>query len=794
MRPLLMIAITLSSFLQVFAQAPAAAGSAATKQDTANSPVPATEGWLTGWIDLGYRWRTDIGGSFDTYRSFLDLGSGPKLLGAEFTLEDPKHRPFDRIRVRANGWGGEPYETFHLNAEKSKVYQFSADYRDIAYFDYLPSYADPLLSRGIVLNEQSYDTHRKIGSFQLDLLPDNWIIPYFAYDYNAGSGTGATAFFTDANQFPVPNKLRDSTNLFRGGVRFERRRFHATLEEGGTTYKDDQSVFQYPGSTNYGNVPVPVLGQITDLTSLLAAHGIRGSSIYTKALFTADPAAWLSLYGQFLYTQPKSDVNYQQNVTGNLLLLNPTLFYTSQSYLLSAAAKLPHITGSYGAEMRPMRRLRVVASWLTDRLHNAGSATSNQLSVNSTTSEQAATLLNSALVNNYNQVEAQVFVDATSKLLLRGGYRYVWGDVSEAVLPPAGLVSADQAKFRRNVGLGGITFRPAQKLSLTAEAEVGSSGAVDFRTSLNDYQRVRAQARYQAVKSLALTADFSALLNNNPALGVNSDHRAQQESLSVFWTPAKIWNLQGSYTRSTVNSNIDYVGPGTLRPQTSLYPDNAHTATALFNVALPSRYGFAPKITAGGSFFVSSGSRPSRYYQPMATLWLPLRKNVKWFTEWRYYGYGEAFYLYEGFRAHLGDHGIEVDEMRARLAMLWVTAASLEAATIAADYTRGAHLFETLSYVQCHSINGAGGTIAPDLGRQVDRNFTPATLAATMWNHAPAMWAAMRQRNILPGDLDDQAAADLFAYFYSARFFEKPGEPRAARACSNRSAALSVTD
>jgi mono/diheme cytochrome c family protein len=85
-------------------------------------------------------------------------------------------------------------------------------------------------------------------------------------------------------------------------------------------------------------------------------------------------------------------------------------------------------------------------------------------------------------------------------------------------------------------------------------------------------------------------------------------------------------------------------------------------------------------------------------------------------------------------------------------------------------------LFETLSCVQCHSINGKGGTVAPDLGRRVDRNFTPATLAATMWNHAPTMWAAMRERNILSGDLNDQAAADLFAYFYSARFFEKPGD------------------
>jgi mono/diheme cytochrome c family protein len=100
----------------------------------------------------------------------------------------------------------------------------------------------------------------------------------------------------------------------------------------------------------------------------------------------------------------------------------------------------------------------------------------------------------------------------------------------------------------------------------------------------------------------------------------------------------------------------------------------------------------------------------------------------------------------------------------------------LTAATMEADSMRGGQLFETLICVQCHSINGKGGAIGPDLGRRTDRNFTPATLAATMWNHAPTMWASMRQRDLRPGDLDEQGAADLFAYFYSARFFERAGD------------------
>lgn len=107
---------------------------------------------------------------------------------------------------------------------------------------------------------------------------------------------------------------------------------------------------------------------------------------------------------------------------------------------------------------------------------------------------------------------------------------------------------------------------------------------------------------------------------------------------------------------------------------------------------------------------------------------------------------------------------------------LLVSALGARAAGFTADSARGQRLFETLSCVQCHGVNGTGGKVAPDLGRMLDRGFTPATLAATMWNHAPGMWAAMRDRQITAGELDQQAAQDLMAFFYAARFFEKPGD------------------
>src|SRR6266567_6586868 len=105
-----------------------------------------------------------------------------------------------------------------------------------------------------------------------------------------------------------------------------------------------------------------------------------------------------------------------------------------------------------------------------------------------------------------------------------------------------------------------------------------------------------------------------------------------------------------------------------------------------------------------------------------------------------------------------------------------IYAAAMHGADISADSARGAQVFELQECVACHALNGVGTAIGPDLGLLADRGFTPASLAATMWNHAPAMWVETRLRSVARPAMDEQQAIDLFAFFYSLRFFEEPGD------------------
>ena len=632
-----------------------------TPKVVSESPDAAPEPWVTGTLDFGYRWRTGPAGNANVYRSLVDVGEGPKLLNGDITIMDPTHRWFDQIDAHAANWGDDPYTTLSVAIRKRRVYEFTSTYRNLAYFNNVPSFANPLLDRGVLSSERTYDTRSRINSFELSLLPSSRVVPYVAYDRSSIYGNGVTPFVSDQNEYPVPFQTNMFNNNMRGGVRFELSRYHMTIEEGGTTFHDDQTLFQSLGASNPGNRDSPFLGTSLSLNGVSQTSAVRGSSVYTKVLGTAQPTEWLALYGQYLYTRPQNDTNYQQVNSGNFVLQSQALFFTSQQSLLSSAAQAPHQAGNAGAEVRLHPRLRLVTSWLTDRIHVSGDSTGlHRLSESSGTrliNAENATELR----NDYNHVDGEVFWDVTRPLTLRGGYRYEWGRTSTFVMPPAGLASQDIADFRRNVIKAGFSYRMGTSISVSGDVEGAGTDSAYFRTSLYRYQRGRLQGFYQATPQLTFSAAFSAINNQNPASSINLDYFGTQSSGTVLWNPAgtKGLGFQGTYTYASTRSSISFLVPQTLERDQSRYNDRAHSIQGMLDFALP-RLGKQAKLSAGGNFFISSGSRPTNYFQPVGKLILPLTHVVAWITEWAYYGYAESLYSYENFRTHLVTTGFRL--------------------------------------------------------------------------------------------------------------------------------------
>lgn len=89
----------------------------------------------------------------------------------------------------------------------------------------------------------------------------------------------------------------------------------------------------------------------------------------------------------------------------------------------------------------------------------------------------------------------------------------------------------------------------------------------------------------------------------------------------------------------------------------------------------------------------------------------------------------------------------------------------------------GAKLFfEKEGCGHCHSVNGVGGKLAPDLGFARAPQSNLSQLVSTMWNHAPRMWDRMHQEKVAYPDLCNEEMAHLFAFLYTARYVDEPGD------------------
>ena len=96
--------------------------------------------------------------------------------------------------------------------------------------------------------------------------------------------------------------------------------------------------------------------------------------------------------------------------------------------------------------------------------------------------------------------------------------------------------------------------------------------------------------------------------------------------------------------------------------------------------------------------------------------------------------------------------------------------------TLPKDPLKGQELFIDKGCIKCHSIQGVGGKIGPDLGKG-GFNRSLIQIAGIMWNHSPKMSEKMRELKIPRPKFEVAEMADLIAYLYYLNYFDEPGNP-----------------
>ena len=623
-------------------------GSAVAQQD-------AGEAW-SGFADVRNRFVTDIGGDQQVYRSIINLGEGPRLYEGELHYERPGGRWADEFTLTGDALGGDPSNSVFLGMSLDEAYDLRLHYRNFAYFNNLPSFANPLLEEGLLLSQRALDLTRRQVDLELNLLPGHTFEPFFGFYRADGFGRGVTNYVTDGNEFPVSTELDDALTTVRGGVRIHLGDYDFTVEQGRTDFSDDQDVFFNDPDPNTGNRRNQLFGRDILLDELTQRYRANGRGQFSRGVVQGRPWQKLSFSGQFLYSQPKLDVSHDLAAAGSFISLGSLSPFGSTVEQSLADANRPHSSASWNTEFRPHSRVRIVQSWFTDRYHVSSGSTLTQ-ALNAAAASSFAAV--NTLEFNYSRHQVDAIFDVSRHATVRAGHRYDWGS---AQTPPASLEfgpeARNQGELRRHVALAGAATRFWEgRLRITADYEGSPGDATFFRTGLMNYHRGTFRVRHRLSQTVSLQGSFVALSNRNDAPDINLDFQSRQASAAVSWTPRSgPISLVADYTHSTIYSDIDMVQLPFFGTALASYRDRGRFAGTYVEAKLP-RNG---SLRLGGAMAINKGSRATNFYQPQVELRAPLAERIDFVTDWRYYAFGETFLRSSGFRTHTFSAGLRL--------------------------------------------------------------------------------------------------------------------------------------
>ena len=233
-------------------------GSAAWAQDDEQKGIDQGNYNIKQSIEFGGR-LTSIGGDVPTYDTFVNLQEGARLLGFTTEMNSLNHHgaPFDRLYFDNFGYGGDPNNVSRLRISKNAWYDFDVLFRrDENAWNYSllanplnpttpytngPAGFGPPLCTGCVIGNSPhlYSTRRKMGDYNLLLLPQSRIRFRLGYSRNVNEGPSLTTIHQGTEQLLFQDN-KDTVNAYRIGVDFKfLPRTNISFDEILTYYKGD---------------------------------------------------------------------------------------------------------------------------------------------------------------------------------------------------------------------------------------------------------------------------------------------------------------------------------------------------------------------------------------------------------------------------------------------------------------------------------------------------------------------------------------------------------------------------
>lgn len=606
-------------------------------------------------LDFGNRWKAGFSGNENLYRSQVDLGEGPKLFSGELSIFAPNNsnRFFDRLVLRMNSWGGEPYNTARVRAVKAGIYELRFDYQNVAYFNSVPFFANPLFEQGNLESQHQFDISQRFARLELILRPGKRISPFVAYQRTGRQGPALTTLRADGDEFLTRLAVDTHSDDLNFGVNFTASQFSLRLEQGFRWYRDT-STFLSPGFQG-GNSDRPIFGRDVVLDNYQGTNDVEGTIPFSTAAGVYQPFDTLLLRGKVSYSMADVNSNFSEVIDGTFFSFPLSAFYQGAEQQALGAAKRPNLFGDVSATWQPFERLRILERLNIRRSHVSGSAQIQNAFLNvepllqpgSIDRLETSTLLDTFLSRNSTIQELQGVIYLSPTFSVRAGHRF---EHKEIELP-------ERFAWKRNVLILGSAYEFSARNTLALEYELGRTDQPIFRTDVVDFYRLRLRGRFHPTESLQMSGSVTLFDHDNDLPEIDLTSRQRNYTLQFTYTPLPRFSISGAYERSNIESDLLLIVPQDFQTDRSIYAERGDYANLFLSLLLLRN----ARLDVGYTVWGTVGNSPMNFHQPMASLELPIGERLTAYGQWNYYDYKEKVSLFpQEYQTHLVVLGFRV--------------------------------------------------------------------------------------------------------------------------------------
>ncbi|MCP4149038.1 MAG: hypothetical protein GY757_14920 [bacterium] len=519
---------------------------------------------FSGAVLVGYR-GVDVEGVESKYKEDYNLESGPRLFSLSFhyTPDGKTKKLLDSLSLHVHNLGGDPFESFRLDAVKYGKYKFDYHRRKSTYF-----YQDILQGHDF----HHYNFERIHDSGMLKLWLSNAVRFYIDFDRYTKKGSSTTSLDISRDEYEFDKPVDESSSETTLGLEFALKRFTVVFEEKIHDYTNSNSFF-LPGMS---------LGENPSDSALLNYFYINQPYDFRSFTHTgrivARPSDKMLIRASAQLFDQDFRLSYSESTSG-------------VTYMGSEFANT--YTGEAQFD-RTMTLLDLDISYLfTSKFAFVGAVRYHKLEQEGEMDIYDVTMPHELTFNTLG-MEAGLQVQASSKLAVTTGVRYEKREVDE---------EGHIEETKRTGFFGNLKFKLCKKISLTGDYQYGTFDNPFTPVSPTDFHKARFTAKYKG-KSCYLSTSYLYKVNEND---VNDGWKSEQNQFSArtgYYNKTVKFGLGYSMIYTKTEGDRNFVFYGSPSTWNILYEGRAN----LFDANLSFKIKGNAKLGLYANYYMNEGS------------------------------------------------------------------------------------------------------------------------------------------------------------------------------------------